>query len=45
MSERNDYLKLLTMNGRVLPTVAIQILKDRDDRESTRDTAHIHPVI
>jgi CRISPR/Cas system-associated exonuclease Cas4 (RecB family) len=43
MSERNDYLKLLTMNGRVLPTVAIQILKDRDARESTRDTAHIHP--
>jgi hypothetical protein len=43
MGERNDYLKMLTMNGRVLPTVAVQILKDTAVRESTRDTAHIHP--
>lgn len=43
MSDMHDYKKLLNMEGRVLPAVAIQILKDRDLKESTRDTAHIHP--
>ena len=43
MSDLHDYRKLLNMDGRVLPAVAIQILKDRDVRESARDTDHIHP--
>lgn len=43
MSEMHAYKKLLTMDGRILPTVAMQILKDRDAKESTRDTDHIHP--
>ena len=43
MSEMHDYKKLLTMKGRILPTVAIQILKNRDNHDNARDTDHIHP--
>lgn len=43
MSDMHDYKKLLTMDGRVLPAVALQLLKDRDARDSARDTDNIHP--
>lgn len=43
MSDMHDYKKLLTMKGRILPTVAIQILKNRDNHDNARDTDHIHP--
>jgi len=43
MGDYNDYKKLLMMQGRILPAVSLQILKDKENRDSGRDTKHLHP--
>jgi len=43
MSDMHNYKNLLKMNGRVLPTVAIQLLKSKKQKDKKRDTSFFHP--
>jgi len=42
-AETDSYEKLLTMDGRILPTVAIQVLKSKQERDKERDNTKFHP--
>lgn len=39
----HNYRKLLTMEGRVVPAVAIQLLKNKQERDKGRDNSKLHP--
>lgn len=42
-SDMHNYKKLLTMDGKLLPTLAIQMLKNQEERDAVRDKDHLHP--